>query len=765
MTITPLFELLHVGEHNARKLKISIENKYAGMDVKLVFFTPAGRSYLGDVTGFSSGEAEFALPSALLDAPGKLFAQLLVYKGRELLCKSRVSEFFVRPSADFHIPTELREQGLLSFCLLSDRIRDIGKRVFTVIGEDGEELTNGELLDAAAQAEAGLRLIILANEDGRHPVTQIEHTENGVVLTAEYVHGGEIKRISYTVSTLAEDADEAVGTPTVTTEALSAPAAEACGALRRNSSSLVAQMLDVAWSYYRVRGTEDNHRFVYGHTNAIDPGFTAGGNELDCSGLIGLMLRGIPYEHSRYVNISNGIGANGKYSWTVDPYDFENVNDAGEDPSPVRSAAQLGEWMNNSGLRISCGEDFQEVEPGDIIFYAKKKRENIEEWAEADRYMHISHVSVCANRIRPAAYNGGHAYNAGDFAYFDGTAASSLGIAPGIHECMVSDTSPSPDNDNWRFVVNGHYYHTMLEATDTDQVVMNRVLELNLPYRIVMICRPDLGAVTDGEFRGNLKTEFNIESLDDVWFDCFCFLTHEITGGLPELLRNTGDVADTGTGFALKTETTYRKNGQPYSIIQKIIDTRSIHNNEIYTRTKYLMISDGEYYRPDDPAAEWTDWNLLVNKEMLDTVMEANHLGQLTLNGTGHWTNTGGGSLGHSLRFGGKSFDGSAEKTITAADLNALTVPARSSLTSPSAITLADNTEYVLTGVSSLSFSYPSGNFECWIKLTTASSGTVTITFPSSTYIGDIPEFGNGETWEISIKDGVIIAGKVITGA
>lgn len=98
--------------------------------------------------------------------------------------------------------------------------------------------------------------------------------------------------------------------------------------------------------------------------------------------------------------------------------------------------------------------------------------------------------------------------------------------------------------------------------------------------------------------------------------------------------------------------------------------------------------------------------------------------------------------------------------------LNVQTVlPKRNSLTGASNVDINNYQEYVLTGVSSLSFSYPSGNFECWIKLTTASSGTVTITFPSSTYIGDIPEFGNGETWEISIKDGVIIAGKVITGA
>lgn len=76
-------------------------------------------------------------------------------------------------------------------------------------------------------------------------------------------------------------------------------------------------------------------------------------------------------------------------------------------------------------------------------------------------------------------------------------------------------------------------------------------------------------------------------------------------------------------------------------------------------------------------------------------------------------------------------------------------------------ITLADNTEYRLTNVSVLTIAYPNGNFECWMRLSIASSGEVTITLPTSSYIGETPNFANGETWELSIKDGVIIANKV----
>ena len=79
----------------------------------------------------------------------------------------------------------------------------------------------------------------------------------------------------------------------------------------------------------------------------------------------------------------------------------------------------------------------------------------------------------------------------------------------------------------------------------------------------------------------------------------------------------------------------------------------------------------------------------------------------------------------------------------------------------PSAITLADNYEYYLTDVSSLTFTYPSVNFECWIYVETATSGSISIAFPTSGYIGKVPEFGTNEKWEISIKNSNIIAGKI----
>ena len=80
-------------------------------------------------------------------------------------------------------------------------------------------------------------------------------------------------------------------------------------------------------------------------------------------------------------------------------------------------------------------------------------------------------------------------------------------------------------------------------------------------------------------------------------------------------------------------------------------------------------------------------------------------------------------------------------------------------------ITLADNTEYRLADVTTLTLTYPTSDFECWMRLTFAASGTITVTLPADTkYIGTAPDFKNGETWELSFKDKVLAAQKVGEG-
>lgn len=78
----------------------------------------------------------------------------------------------------------------------------------------------------------------------------------------------------------------------------------------------------------------------------------------------------------------------------------------------------------------------------------------------------------------------------------------------------------------------------------------------------------------------------------------------------------------------------------------------------------------------------------------------------------------------------------------------------------PTGTTLAvqDNREYYLTNVRNLTVTYPAGQFECWLKIQTATEGTVTIAIPASQYLGGTPDLSqNGTTFELSIKDGIIV--------
>lgn len=77
-------------------------------------------------------------------------------------------------------------------------------------------------------------------------------------------------------------------------------------------------------------------------------------------------------------------------------------------------------------------------------------------------------------------------------------------------------------------------------------------------------------------------------------------------------------------------------------------------------------------------------------------------------------------------------------------------------------LTLEDNTEYRASEeITSLTVVYPDADFICSLNFTLASEGDITITLPESKYIGGVPTFGNGETWELNIKNGVVVGGLI----
>ena len=141
-----------------------------------------------------------------------------------------------------------------------------------------------------------------------------------------------------------------------------------------------------------------------------------------------------------------------------------------------------------------------------------------------------------------------------------------------------------------------------------------------------------------------------------------------------------------------------------------------------------------------------------------------------TIGANGNWyldtTDTGKPSRGEKGDKGDPGSDANVTKANVITALGYTPEAVSAQVTTGTEITLADNTEYRLADVTTLTLAYPTGNFECWMSLTFAASGTITVTLPTGTkYLGSSPNFKNGETWEVSIKDGVMVAQKVGDGS
>lgn len=106
-------------------------------------------------------------------------------------------------------------------------------------------------------------------------------------------------------------------------------------------------------------------------------------------------------------------------------------------------------------------------------------------------------------------------------------------------------------------------------------------------------------------------------------------------------------------------------------------------------------------------------------------------------------------------------YDGYELTESDKADIAGRVRPTVVELDAPTTLVLVDNTEYYLDEVDDLTITYPSGSFDCWLRISTVATGEVTVSMPASQFVGALPTFAAGETWELSIRDGVIVAEKV----
>lgn len=85
----------------------------------------------------------------------------------------------------------------------------------------------------------------------------------------------------------------------------------------------------------------------------------------------------------------------------------------------------------------------------------------------------------------------------------------------------------------------------------------------------------------------------------------------------------------------------------------------------------------------------------------------------------------------------------------------------REAFTDGATIAAQDNTVYIAENpINSVAITYPDTAFICSFIFTLAAEGDVTVTLPASQYIGKTPTFANGETWELSIHNGIVAGGK-----
>lgn len=102
------------------------------------------------------------------------------------------------------------------------------------------------------------------------------------------------------------------------------------------------------------------------------------------------------------------------------------------------------------------------------------------------------------------------------------------------------------------------------------------------------------------------------------------------------------------------------------------------------------------------------------------------------------------------------------------ANLGAQAEPNKVSYTTGAAeITFADNTEYTITsGVSSVTFVDPGGEYECWINMNLSDNSALVFMPQNYSYIGSEPAFENNKSYEISVKNGVFVVGEItsVTG-
>lgn len=164
--------------------------------------------------------------------------------------------------------------------------------------------------------------------------------------------------------------------------------------VRRNNLVNVQQMLAVGASYIGS-GLDYGQVTVFDRDNIIY-------DTIDCSAFAMLTIMGISFEDSPYTTrvpiARNAWQANPDYPWALNicMYKKSTYVDGHAWDQLIRNAAAIGRFYYDRNAVVPMTNGFRDVEPGDIVFYARKLENG--EWMMPDRWMHINHIEIIATK-------------------------------------------------------------------------------------------------------------------------------------------------------------------------------------------------------------------------------------------------------------------------------------------------------------------------------------------------------------------------------
>lgn len=243
--------------------------------------------------------------------------------------------------------------------------------------------------------------------------------------------------------------------------------------VKQNNDELIDDFLSVASSYLN----RDDIEYKDGLTVIWMDTAT---NGMDCSTFVSLCLMGwnyyeSPYYTHRYINRDSWVG-NPSHNWSLSTiqYKISRFIDGHNPDERIRLACQLARWMRDRGCYVPMGNGLQDVRKGDIVFWGIKRRAT-NEWYNPTWYEHISHIGI--------VYDIEDAPNTYDYTDSQGnrhTGTWDKSRFPFKHT-IIECTNVTPCVTTYRYLERGYDDPT-------------NVYESNY-NTLVMICRPDLGAL------------------------------------------------------------------------------------------------------------------------------------------------------------------------------------------------------------------------------------------------------------------------------